>query len=166
MRCCVWSRNLKNEAMACVGPQCHRKQTLYNEAHEVAQLVEALRYEPGGRGFDSRWCHWNFLLTLFIRSHYCPGVDSTSTETSTRSISWEWNKCGRVMSRDQNAERNRSVRTDNSTFERAEEFRYLGTTLKHQNSIQEEIKSRLRSGNACYHSVQNLLSSRLLYKNL
>jgi len=42
----------------------------------------------------------------------------------------------------------------------------LGTILTNQNSIQEEIKSRLRSGNACYHSVQNLLSSRLLSKNL
>jgi len=44
--------------------------------------------------------------------------------------------------------------------------RYLGTTLTNQNSIAEEIKSRLRSGSACYHSVQNLLSSRLLPKNL
>ena len=44
--------------------------------------------------------------------------------------------------------------------------RYLGTTLTNQNSIAEEIKSRLRSGNACYYSVQNLLSSRLLSKNL
>jgi len=42
----------------------------------------------------------------------------------------------------------------------------LGTTLTNQNSIQEEIKSRLKSGNACYYSVQNLLSSRLLSKNL
>ena len=47
-----------------------------------------------------------------------------------------------------------------------EEFKYLGTTLTYQNSIAEEIKSRLKSGNACYHSVQNLLSSRLLSKNL
>jgi len=47
-----------------------------------------------------------------------------------------------------------------------EDFKYLGTTLTNQNSIAEEIKSRLRSGNACYHSVQNLLSSRLLSKNL
>ena len=53
----------------------------------------------------------------------------------------------------------------NSTFERVEEFKYLGTTLTNQNSIAEEIKSRLRSGNACYHSVQNHLSSRLLSKN-
>ena len=70
------------------------------------------------------------------------------------------------MSRDQNAERIHSVRIDNSTFERVEEFKYLGTTLTNQNSIADEIKSRLRSGNACYHSVQNLLSSRLLSKNL
>ena len=71
-----------------------------------------------------------------------------------------------VMSRVQNAGRIRSVRMDNRTFERVEEFRYLGTTLTNQNSIAEEIKSRLRSGNACYYSVQNLLSSRLLSKNL
>jgi hypothetical protein len=47
-----------------------------------------------------------------------------------------------------------------------EEFMYLGTTLTNQNSIQEEIKSRLKSGNACYHSMQNLLSSSLLSRNL
>ena len=55
---------------------------------------------------------------------------------------------------------------DNSTFEREEEFKYLGTTLTNQYAIREEIKSRLRSGNACYYSVQNRLSSRLLSKNL
>ena len=47
-----------------------------------------------------------------------------------------------------------------------EEFKYSGATLTNQNSTAEEIKSRLRSGNACYHSVQNFLSSRLLSKNL
>ena len=66
----------------------------------------------------------------------------------------------------QNAGRKHSVRIDNSTFERVEEFKYLETTLTNQNSITEEIKSRLRSGNACCHSVQNLLPSRLLSKNL
>jgi len=55
----------------------------------------------------------------------------------------------------QNAGRIHSVRIDNSTFESVEEFKYLGTTLTNQNSIVEEIMSRLRSGNACYHSVQN-----------
>ena len=50
--------------------------------------------------------------------------------------------------------------------ERMEEVKYLGTNLTNQISIQEEIKSRLKSGNACYHSVQNLLSSSLLSNNL
>jgi len=47
-----------------------------------------------------------------------------------------------------------------------EEFKYLGTTLTNQNSTQEEIKGRFKSGNAYCHSVQNLLSSSLLSKNL
>jgi len=71
-----------------------------------------------------------------------------------------------VMSRDQNAGQSHSVKSDNSSFERVEEFKYLGTTLTNQNSIPEEVKSRLKSMNACYHSVQNLLSSSLLSKNL
>ena len=47
-----------------------------------------------------------------------------------------------------------------------EEFKYLGKSLTNQNFIQEEIKSRLKSGNACYHSVRSLLSSSMLSKNL
>jgi hypothetical protein len=46
-----------------------------------------------------------------------------------------------------------------------EEFKRLGTTLTNQNSIQEEMKKKLKSGNAFYHSVQNLSSSCLLSKN-
>ena len=71
-----------------------------------------------------------------------------------------------VMSRDQKARRSHSMKVDKSSFERVEEFKYFGTTLTNQNSIQEEINSRLKSLNACYHSVQNLLSSSLLSKNL
>jgi hypothetical protein len=58
-----------------------------------------------------------------------------------------------------------NIKINNDSFERAQQFKYLGKTLTYQNSIQEEIKSRLPSGNACYHSVQNLLSSSLLFKN-
>jgi len=68
--------------------------------------------------------------------------------------------------RNQNAGRCHSIKTDNISLEMVEEFKYLGTTLTNQYFIQEEIKSRLKSGNVCYHSVQNLLSSSLLSKNL
>ena len=69
-----------------------------------------------------------------------------------------------VMFPNQNAEGSHSVRNDNRIFERVEEFKYLGTT--NQNSIQEKIKSRLKSRNAYYYSVKNLLSCSLLSKNL
>ena len=71
-----------------------------------------------------------------------------------------------VMSRDHNAGRNHNIKTDICSFERVEEFKYLGTTLTKQDSIQEEIKSRSKSGSACYHSVKNLLSLNFLSKYL
>jgi len=58
------------------------------------------------------------------------------------------------------------MKTDNISIERVEEFKYLGTTLTNQNSIQEEIKRRLRLGNVCYYSIQNILSSSLQSKKL
>jgi hypothetical protein len=57
-------------------------------------------------------------------------------------------------------------KNDNNSFEGLRKFKYLGTNLKCQNSIQEENKSRLNSGNVCYHLVQNILSSSLLSKNI
>jgi len=44
----------------------------------MVQLVEAMHYKPEGRGFDSRWCHWNFSLTESFWPRYGPGVDSVS----------------------------------------------------------------------------------------
>ena len=70
-----------------------------------------------------------------------------------------------VTSRDQNAGRSHNMKTGNRSFEKMEQFKYLGKALTDQNSTQGEIKSRFESGNACYHSVQNLLSSSLLSKN-
>ena len=71
-----------------------------------------------------------------------------------------------VISRDQNAGRSHNLKIDNGSFERVEDFRYLETVITNQNSIQEEIKSRLQSGNASYYSVKNVLSSSMLSKNL
>jgi hypothetical protein len=71
-----------------------------------------------------------------------------------------------VMSRDQNAGRSYNIKIGNSSFAMVEEFKHLATSLTNLNSIQEEMKSRLKSGNACCHSVQNLLSGSLLSKNI
>jgi len=58
------------------------------------------------------------------------------------------------------------MKIDNRSFEMVEEFKYLGTTSIYQNSIQEELKSRLKSQNVSYHSVQNLSYLSLLSKNV
>jgi hypothetical protein len=68
------------------------------------------------------------------------------------------------MSQYQNAGRSHNRKINNSCFERVEELKYLGTTLMNHNSIQEKIKIRLKLRNACYHLVQNLMSSSLLSK--
>ena len=107
-------------------------------------------------------------LISFVRSIHTLKENAEALVAATREIGLEVSADKTkymVMSRGQNAGRIHSVRIDNRTFESVEEFKYLGTTLTNQNSIAEEIKSRLRSGNACYHSVQNLLSSWLLSKN-
>jgi hypothetical protein len=66
------------------------------------------------------------------------------------------------MSRHPNSGQNQHIRIANESFEKVAKFKYLGTTLTNQNDIHDEIKSRLNSGNACYYSDQNILSSRLI----
>jgi len=62
-----------------------------------------------------------------------------------------------VMSENQKAGQIHYIKTDNSSFGRVEQFKYLGITITNQISIQEEMKSRLKSGNTCCHSVQYLV---------
>jgi hypothetical protein len=71
-----------------------------------------------------------------------------------------------IMSRHPNSGQNQNIRIAKESFEKVEKFKYLGMTLTNQNDIHDEIKSRLNSGNACYYTVQNLLSSRLIPKKL
>jgi hypothetical protein len=68
------------------------------------------------------------------------------------------------MSRHRNSGQNQNIRIANESFENVAKFIYFGTTLTNKNDIHDEIKSRLNSGNACYYSVQNLLSSRVISK--
>ena len=58
------------------------------------------------------------------------------------------------------------IRIGSNSYEKVEIFKYLGSPVANQNTIQKEIKCRLKAGNSCYYSVQTLLSSRLLSENL
>jgi hypothetical protein len=69
-----------------------------------------------------------------------------------------------LPSRQQNAGQSRDVKVANGSFDSVAQFKYLAPTVTNQNLIQEEIKRRLNSVNICCHSVQNLVSSRLLLK--
>jgi hypothetical protein len=71
-----------------------------------------------------------------------------------------------LVSRCQKAGQRQSIKIGNRSFDDVAELKYLGTTLTDQNCIHEEIKSRLNSGNVCYHSFQSLLSFRLLSRNV
>jgi hypothetical protein len=65
-----------------------------------------------------------------------------------------------------NSEQNQNIRIANELFEKVSKSKYLEMILTNQNDIHDEIKSKLNSGNACYYSFQNLLSSHLISKNL
>ncbi|KAJ4428604.1 hypothetical protein ANN_24648 [Periplaneta americana] len=71
-----------------------------------------------------------------------------------------------IMSRDQNIVRNGNIKIGDLSFEEEEKFKYLGVTVTNINDTREEIKRRINMGNACYYSVEELLSSSLLSKNL
>jgi hypothetical protein len=97
----------------------------------------------------------------------CYNYSHFTTSFASKEIGLELNaEKYMIITRDRNAGRSNDINIDNSSFERVEQFRYCGTNLTHQGSIQEEIKSRFKSGSACYHSMQNLLSSNLLSQNM
>jgi hypothetical protein len=71
-----------------------------------------------------------------------------------------------LLSHHLNVGQDRDIKIANTSVENVSQLKWLRMTIANQNLIQEEIKRRLNSGNACYHSAQNLLSSCLMFKNL
>jgi hypothetical protein len=71
-----------------------------------------------------------------------------------------------LLSCHQNVGRNHDLMITNRSYENVAQYKHLGSTVIYQHFIQEEIKRRLNSGNACYHSIQNLLTFCLLCKNI
>jgi uncharacterized Fe-S center protein len=70
------------------------------------------------------------------------------------------------LSRHQNAGQNWDIKIANRSLENVSQFKYLGTTVTNQKFIRVEIKRRLNFDNDCYHSARNVLSSRLVPKNV
>jgi hypothetical protein len=78
------------------GVKASKKASCWIWGRSVAQLVEALRYKPEGRGFDSSWCRWDFSLTYSFRPHYGSGVESASNIQEYQE-DFLWGKDGRCV---------------------------------------------------------------------
>jgi hypothetical protein len=119
---------------------------------------------------DSSHVRWVSVPTawrvLGLRTEERPAAVEGSCEYIEQAAADKWQTKYMLLSRHQNVSWNQNIKIANRSFENVSQFKYLRATVTNQNLIHEEIKRRLNSGNACYHSVQNLLSSRLLSKNL
>ena len=71
-----------------------------------------------------------------------------------------------ITSCQQNIVQNQNIVTENLSFENVEKFKYLGVTVTNTNDIRKEIKRKINMGNACYYSLEKMLSSHLLSKKL
>jgi hypothetical protein len=72
----------------------------------------------------------------------------------------------KLISSHQNCGQSKSIKIAHRSFENAAKLIYSGKTGSNQKLIHDEIKSRFNSVNVCYHAVQNVMSSRLLPKNI
>jgi hypothetical protein len=104
--------------------------------------------------------NWTHQLLVYADDVNLPGDNTHTIQKNTEKTKYI------LLSHHQNAEQNHDIMIANRSFENVAQFKYLGMTVMNHNLIQEEIKRRLNSGNVCYHSVQNLLTSRLLSKNI
>ena len=93
---------------------------------------------------------------IFIKARKDIGLEVNSEKTKYYMITY----------RHPNVIQNQNIVIGNLSFENVEKFRYLGETVTNTNDIREEIKRRINMGNACYYSLEKILSSRLLSKKL
>jgi D-Tyr-tRNAtyr deacylase len=92
-------------------------------------------------------------VEAYILLHKNTAALVTVSKETDREVNAEKTK-NMVMFQDQQAGKNHNINTGNKSFQWVEQFTYLRTTMKNHNSIHEEIKSRLKSGNACHQSVE------------
>ena len=92
---------------------------------------------------------------IFIKASKDIGLEINSEKTKYK-----------ITSRHQNVIQNHNIVIGNLSFENVEKFRYLGVIVTNKNDIHEEIKRRINMENACYYSLEKILSSHLLSKKL
>ena len=92
---------------------------------------------------------------IFIKASKDIGIEVNSDKTKYM-----------ITSRQQNIVQYQNIVIENLSFENVEKFKYLGVTVTNTNYIPEEIKHRINMGNACYYSLEKILSSQLLSKKL
>jgi hypothetical protein len=114
------------------------------------------------------WCpkQEKQIMVTFSICFCCPGFAPNKQLPQLTSDPTNWNPLHIMMSCHQNAGKNYNIKIAIRSFENVAKFKYLGMTGTNQNLIYKEIKRILNSGNACYHSIQNLLSSHLQFKNI
>ena len=90
---------------------------------------------------------------IFIKASKDIGLEANSDKTKYI-----------ITSRQQNIVQNQNMVIENVSFEKVEQFKYLRVTVTNTNDIREEIKRRIKMGNACYYKLGKILSFRLLSK--
>ena len=71
-----------------------------------------------------------------------------------------------ITSPQENIVLNQNIVIENLSFEKMEMFKYLGVTVTNTNDVREEIKLRINMGNACYYSLEKILSSHLTFQEI
>jgi hypothetical protein len=111
---------------------------------------------------------WPMLMALYFERKNTTQKNTEALLDASKEVGLPVNleKTNYMLMSRKKAGRKHGIKIANRSFEDLAKLKYLGTTLTDQNCMQEGIRSRLNSGNACYHSVQSLLSSRLLSRNV
>ncbi|KAJ4427892.1 hypothetical protein ANN_23900 [Periplaneta americana] len=136
----------------------------YFKAKYQLEDIEVIGLLIGARGVIPKFFE-SFKKTFELPQTLTADIITSVLKRSCQILNYR-NYLQEIMSRVQNIVRNGNIKIGDLSFEKVEKFKYLGATVTNINDTREEIKRRINMGNVCYYSVEKLLSSSLLSKNL